>query len=112
MDHLAGRAAPACHGSMSELYWYSGRGESSPGPASIRVECKVFHRAQYHPHGVVRILCVREYIAALLQVHTRHPVQQVPLQTQCHGRDRLDDGSTRLGHIDIEDLLAADALQA
>lgn len=58
------------------------------------------------------ILCIREHIAALLQIYARYPIQQVTLQPQCHGRDRVDNGLTRLGHIDIEDLLAVDALQA
>lgn len=38
--------------------------------------------------------------------------QQVALQAQSHGRDRVDDGLACLRYIDVENLLAVDALQA
>lgn len=42
----------------------------------------------------------------------RRDVQQIALQTQSHGRHRIDNGLACFGYINFENLLAVDALQA
>lgn len=100
----------------------------SPSFAGLGVKCVVLHRAKQHKHRIVRTLRVRENISALLQINTRYTVpmrvsvlhlttlklyiQQVALQAQSHRRDRVDNGLACLDHINVEDLLTVDALQA
>jgi hypothetical protein len=47
-----------------------------------------------------------------IRLHQRRNSQQVALQTQSQGRRGIDNGMTCFGDIDVENLLAVDALQA
>ena len=42
--------------------------------ASLRVESCILYKSQHHMHRIVRILSIRQDIATLLHIHTRHPI--------------------------------------
>lgn len=109
------------------------RGCRSPRPARIRIQRRILHHFQHHPHRSMRMLCIRQNIAALLQEHTRHAIpdthqrgslvkkgspkratehlQQVPLEPQRHRSARIDDGLTCLRHVHLADGFLVDPLQ-